>query len=80
MGIEQKLLAELLYLSASLPIIGFTRRAANTFGYFCKTLNGRPPLQNGSDFYEKVCVLIALTSSVVLAILRISAFFVFTVK
>ena len=34
MGIEQKLLAELHYLSASLPIIGFTRRAANNFGYF----------------------------------------------
>ncbi len=35
------------------------------------TLNGRPPLQNSSEFDEKVCVLIALTSSVVLDTLRV---------
>ena len=45
---------------------------------FRKTLNGCLPLQNSSDFDEKVLEMIALTSSVVLAILRINEiFFVF---
>ena len=79
MGVEQKLLAELNNLSASVPHIDFTMRAANTFRLFRLTLNGRLPLQNSSDFDEKVCVLIALTSSVVCRILRVSLFFCFSV-
>ena len=61
MGGEQKPLAELNDLSAVVPNIGCTMRAANTFRLFRLTLNGRLPLQNSSDFDEKVCVLIALT-------------------
>ena len=44
---------------------------------FRKTLNSRLPIQNSSDFDKKVCALIALTSSVVLAILRVGDFFLF---